>query len=183
MVGDASKVHPPAAKLEEEQHIHPSQKTVSTVKKSHAHSQQPAGAETTANSSRHAAAPGQGHGRAESCGSSWPTPGRQGATAHRGCAGSATGGLAQAARPGAAPPPRSAAVRWIWSGRSSAGPPRAGASAAASQAAPGLPTSAPVGAAGSRLRRSHGRWVVGGAVDAGGAAPPARGVTPGSRSP
>ena len=36
MVGDAAKVHPPAAKLNEEQHVQPASQTVSTVKKSHA---------------------------------------------------------------------------------------------------------------------------------------------------
>jgi hypothetical protein len=89
----------------------------------------------------------------------------------------------QAARPAAAPRRISQAVHGWWWGRSSAGRSCAGASAAASRVAPGTPTSAPVGAAGSAPRAAPGRWAAGGAVDAGDPAPRARGVTPGSRSP
>jgi hypothetical protein len=68
-------------------------------------------------------------------------------------------------------------------GRSSAGPPCAGASAAASRVAPGTPTTAPVGAGGSGRQAAPGPSAAGGAVDAGGVAPRARGARPGSRSP
>ena len=56
---------------------------------------------------------------------------------------------------------------------------RAGAtSTAASRGVPGRWPSAPVGAAGSAPQAALGRWAAGGAVDAGGAAPQVRGVTP-----
>jgi hypothetical protein len=45
-----------------------------------------------------------------------------------------------------------------------------------------VPVGCQMGAAGSAPRAAHGRWAAGGAVDADGAAPQARGVTPGSRS-
>ena len=71
---------------------------------------------------------------------------------------------------------------WIWMGRSSAGPPCAGASAAASRVAPGTATTAPVGAGGSAPQAAPGPSGACGAVDAGGVAPRARGAIPGSRS-
>jgi hypothetical protein len=58
----------------------------------------------------------------------------------------------------------------------------AGASAAESRVVPERSTIVPVGAAGSAPRAAHGRWAASGAVDAGGAAPRAPGVIPGSRS-
>jgi hypothetical protein len=67
-------------------------------------------------------------------------------------------------------------------GRSSAGPPCAGASAAASRVAPGTPTTAPVGAGGAAPQAAPGPSGACGAVDAGGVAPRARGARPGSRS-
>jgi hypothetical protein len=112
------------------------------------------------------------------------TPASQAATARHGSAGSPTAdSRGQAARPAAAPVRISEVGPWIWMGRSSAGPPCAGASAAASRVAPGTPTTAPVGAGGSAPQAAPGPSGACGAVDAGGVAPRARGVRPGSRSP
>jgi hypothetical protein len=181
--GDAGQVHPSAGEFDDKQHIYTLENTVSTVRNRTPGSRRPAGAGTPASSLECAWAPGPDRGRAAPAGSSWPTPERQGAVTRRGCAGSPTAdSREQAARPAAAPRRISQAVHGRWWGRSSAGRSCAGASAAASRVAPGTPTTAPEGAGGSTPRAAPGRWAAGGAVDAGGAAPQARGVTPGSRS-
>jgi hypothetical protein len=185
MVSDASQVYASASELDDKQHLHPPQQNrVDGEAGRRPGSRRPAGAGTTASSSRHAEARGQDRGRAESCGSSWPTPASQAATARHGSAGRPTAdSRGQAARPPAAPVPISEVGPWIWMGRSSTGPPCAGASAAASRVAPGTPTTAPVGAGGSAPQAAPGPSAAGGAVDAGGVAPRARGARPGSRSP
>jgi hypothetical protein len=86
IVSDAGKMDPPPAKLDEEQHLHPPQEN--RVDGEEVAGQDPGGllaqerppVRCTASGRR-----GQGRGRAESCGSSWPTPASQDATARRGC--------------------------------------------------------------------------------------------------
>jgi hypothetical protein len=173
--GDAGQVHPSACQFNEEQDIYPPQEIVSTVKKSPAMipaacwrrndrqlvgALRGAGSRPSARSTR----------RTPSCSSSpwirWQP--------HRGFSlASRTTNRCTSSETGVGP--------WRWSGRSSAGPPCAGASAAASRAAPGTPTSVPVGADDSARRAVHGPWSAGGVVGVGGVAPQARGATPGSR--
>jgi hypothetical protein len=70
MTGDAGKVHPPAAELDDKQHLHPPQEDrVDREAGRRPRSRQPAGAGTTASSSGHAAAPGQCRGRVAPAGS------------------------------------------------------------------------------------------------------------------
>src|SRR4029453_19296537 len=114
MVSDTSKVHPPAAELDEQQHVHPPQEDrVDGEERRTPRSQQPAGARTIASAMGHAAAPGQDRGRAAPAGSSWATPERQAATVRRAGAGNPTvGSRGPAARPVAAPPRRWEVGRW-----------------------------------------------------------------------
>jgi hypothetical protein len=146
-------------------------------------SRRPAGAGTTASSSGHPEAPGQCHGRAESCGSSWPTPASQGATARRGSAGSPTAdscGLpATSCCTSSETGGRPLAVDGYVQRRATMRRCQRSSVSGCTR----TPTSPPVGADGSAPQAAPGRWAVGEAEDAGGGAPQARGVTPESQSP